>query len=47
MNMDLKIFKKKYNKEVMDKYNNFTATLKNNIPKIFKNMRSKEEKHEK
>ena len=39
--------KKKYNKEVMDKYNNFTATLKNNIPKIFKNMRSKEEKHEK
>ncbi|MGN0144407.1 MAG: flagellar biosynthetic protein FliO [Clostridium sp.] len=39
--------KKKYNKEVMDKYNNFTITLKNNIPKIFKNMRSKEEKHEK
>ena len=39
--------KKKYNKEVMDKYNNVALSMKNNIPKIFKNMRSKEEKHEK
>lgn len=39
--------KKKYNKEVMDKYNNFALSMKDNIPKIFKNLRSKEDKHEK
>lgn len=38
--------KKKSNQEVIDGYNRFISVSKNNVSKILKNIRSKEEKHE-
>ena len=39
--------KKRYNKEIMDGYNKVVSASKNNVSKVLKNIRSKEEKHEK
>ena len=39
--------KKRYNKEIIERYNGFISILKNNVSKISKNIRSKDEKHEK
>ena len=39
--------KKKSNQEIIDGYNKFISVSKNNVSKILKNIRSKEEKHEK
>ena len=39
--------KKKSNQEIIDGYNKFISVSKNNVSKILKNLRSKEEKHEK
>lgn len=39
--------KKRSNQEIIDGYNKFISASKNNVSKILKNMRSKEEKHEK
>ena len=38
--------KKKSNQEVIDGYNRFISVSKNNVSKVLKNIRSKEEKHE-
>lgn len=38
--------KKKSNQEVIDGYNRLISVSKNNVSKILKNIRSKEEKHE-
>lgn len=39
--------KRKSNQEIIDGYNKFISVSKNNVSKILKNIRSKEEKHEK
>ena len=39
--------KKKSNQEIIDGYNKFISVSKNNVSNILKNIRSKEEKHEK
>ena len=38
--------KKKSNQEVIDGYNRLISVSKNNVSKVLKNIRSKEEKHE-
>lgn len=44
---DIEENKKKSNQEIIDGYNKFISVSKNNVSKILKNLRSKEEKHEK
>ena len=44
---DIEEKKKKSNQEIIDGYNKFISVSKNNVSKILKNLRSKEEKHEK
>ncbi|WP_294400667.1 flagellar biosynthetic protein FliO [uncultured Clostridium sp.] len=39
--------KRKSNQEIIDGYNKFISVSKNNVSKILKNIKSKEEKHEK